>query len=784
MITSEHTPHSGLCASTKLSTKNKRTSRKVQISRILSLVLCVFLFTACSSPEENKQEYFENALQYIKQDEREAAILELRSAIQLDAKFGEARYQLGLLYLEKGESKKAFDELVRAADLLPDNLDANLKVAYFYLLSGEKEESRRRLDHILASDPNYHEALVLLANLELSEGNFDKALVELEKTGEKLDTSDDLQNLKGRIYAAQKQWDAAEAAFQTAISLDSSKFAHYKTLLHLYETRAEKEKAKTVLEKITNKFPENVEGHLIQAGYARSIGDFEKVGEELEKVVSIDPKDPRHRLQLAGFYQQIGKNDKAEEALAVAHSELDKNPDITAELAFVYFDGEKFDEARDLLKQLEEVRPGHRGTSLLQARFLLKENKAWDSIAIFQRLNKDYPEWSDPYFYLGMAHFALGEVDLAQQAVTTAIQKNGKNPNYHALMAQLFLAKGAFEDARSEALVALKSNPKDMRSALILGRALIGAKQYAQAVTILTDMKKQVPGNTAILGNLALASLGAKDTGNAEEYLTELLEIDPGHVQAVALYLGLKHKNDLSGGEAFVRQQLSKVPDDPSLYLVLGRLLEKQKKNEEALALYDKVQHLSPENTEAIISAAKLLRVLRKNEESMAMYSAMIDKDPNSIAGHMGVAAIFEAEGDAVKAMEQYENILKIKSDYAPAANNLAWLLASTPGEDLGRAFMLAMTAKQAMPEDPSVADTLGWVHYQRGSYSLAAAQFEFALQSQPDSPSTTYRLALALSDDNQKEEAVKKLEELLKSSKEFSERENAETLFATLTKE
>ena len=213
-------------------------TKRTSISRIstftkffLLLILCASLFSACSSPEKDKQTYYNNALEYIKNDNPEAAILELRSAIQLDAKYGEARYQLGLLYLKEGQAKKAFDELVRAADLLPDNLDANLKVAFFYLLSDKKEESRKRLDHILAKDPNYRDALALLAQLEFTEGNYDKALAALEKIGEELDKSAELQNLKGRIHVAQKQWDAAETAFQAAIAVDGANFTNYKTLL-------------------------------------------------------------------------------------------------------------------------------------------------------------------------------------------------------------------------------------------------------------------------------------------------------------------------------------------------------------------------------------------------------------------------------------------------------------------------------------------------------------------------------------------------------------------------
>ncbi|MBI1958579.1 MAG: hypothetical protein HYS36_05045 [Candidatus Rokubacteria bacterium] len=43
---------------------------------------------------------------------------------------------------------------------------------------------------------------------------------------------------------------------------------------------------------------------------------------------------------------------------------------------------------------------------------------------------------------------------------------------------------------------------------------------------------------------------------------------------------------------------------------------------------------------------------------------------------------------------------------FAPAANNLAWVL-SEHGSDWDKALTLAQTAKEWAPEDPQVSDTL-----------------------------------------------------------------------------
>lgn len=752
-------------------------------AKLLLSGLCLLLVVSCSAPEKDKQIYYEKAMEFVKQEKQEAAVLELRSAIQIDAKFAEARYQLGLLYLQGGETKKAFAELVRAGDLNPDNLDANLKVAHFYLLSRKKEEARKRIELILAKDPNYRDALVLLANLELSEGKYEEALTALGRIGAESETSDELLNIRGRILAAQQQWDAAEEVFRRAIAANEDNFVNYETLLLLLQQKKDMLKSKEVLDAIIEKFPDNVKAHLLLAGYYRSIDNKDQVVEELQKVVEIAPDKARFRLQLADFYQRYGKLDYAEKILVQARTDIPDDPDLTGALATLYFEQKKFDEARSMLDELGAGQSGHGGGILLNARFLLKEGKSRDAIVILQKLSNDVPHWPSPQFYLGLAHYSLGEIELAQQAVAGAIQKNGQNSEYHTLLAQIFQEMGAFEEAKAEAVIAVRLSPTDLRAALILSRALISAKQYGEAVAILVDMRKQIPAHSEILGNLILAYFGAGDRQKGEEILTELLRIDPGNTHAVALFLDLRFKNDLPGAEAFVRQQIDKAPADARLHLILGSLLEKQNNGRKALAAYEKAQELGPDMTQPYLAAARIMTKLGQRDEARAKYNDLIAKDPKSVPGHMGIATLLQAEGNSPEAAAQYRKIVDINRNYAPAANNLAWLIASDPNGDLGEALMIAMTAKQSSPDDPNIADTLGWVHYQRHSYMLATSQFELALQSQPDNPTWTYHLALAQNGDNKKEAAIQTLDNLLKKSPAFPDRQKALDLLAELTK-
>src|SRR6185503_21063850 len=74
----------------------------------------------------------------------------------------------------------------------------------------------------------------------------------------------------------------------------------------------------------------------------------------------------------------------------------------------------------------------------------------------------------------------------------------------------------------------------------------------------------------------------------------------------------------------------------------------------------------------------------------------------------------------------------------------LALLLSRSPA-GLDEALSLAERAQRARPEDPLVADTLGWIHHLRGEAALARPLLEKALAGSPRDPEVQYHAGAAL---------------------------------------
>ena len=160
-------------------------------------------------------------------------------------------------------------------------------------------------------------------------------------------------------------------------------------------------------------------------------------------------------------------------------------------------------------------------------------------------------------------------------------------------------------------------------------------------------------------------------------------------------------------------------------------------------------------------------------EEAISHYEALLKKDPQSLTGHMGIGTLYDQQGDSQKAEASYRKALEIKDDFAPAANNLAWILLKNGG-NIDEALGLAQIAKEQMPRNPSVMDTLGWLYYLKGSYLNAIAELQDSLALEPGNTVINYHMGMAYFKNGQTDTAKQFLEKALKIDQNFNEAENA----------
>jgi Flp pilus assembly protein TadD len=131
---------------------------------------------------------------------------------------------------------------------------------------------------------------------------------------------------------------------------------------------------------------------------------------------------------------------------------------------------------------------------------------------------------------------------------------------------------------------------------------------------------------------------------------------------------------------------------------------------------------------------------------------------------------ICEKQEKVDEAKQNYLLALKADPNNETAGNNLAFILAEQ-GQDLTTALGYAQIARRKQPDNPAIADTLGWVHYKMGNFLLARDQLQFAVGKDPARAQFQYHLGLIYKSNKQAVEARTALTKAVNSPDIFKEK-------------
>jgi tetratricopeptide (TPR) repeat protein len=222
-----------------------RTARHPSRLVAASLLLIVIGSAACSrDPKVTKARYVESGDRYASESKFAEASLEYRNALQAEPLDGDVRLKLAETYAKLGQGRQAAQEYIRAADVLIDRPEVQVRAGSILLLSGRFDDARVRAEKALAVAPSDVEAQILLANALAGLKDLNAAVAEIEEAIKlQPDRSASYTNL-GVIEVTRGKREAAEKAFKKAIELDGrSAPAHLALANFLWATGRQAEAA-------------------------------------------------------------------------------------------------------------------------------------------------------------------------------------------------------------------------------------------------------------------------------------------------------------------------------------------------------------------------------------------------------------------------------------------------------------------------------------------------------------------------------------------------------------
>ena len=231
-------------------------------------------------------------------------------------------------------------------------------------------------------------------------------------------------------------------------------------------------------------------------------------------------------------------------------------------------------------------------------------------------------------------------------------------------------------------------------------------------------------------------------------------------------------------------RQLEKYKDRPQaaafLHNLKGRLYLSLGEKTPAENSFKAALNANPELMPPYYALAQIYLSENKADKAIAQYQAALESNPRQTGAHMMLAVIYDTQLLYDKSEQHYRAALEINPDFAPAANNLAFILADQE-KDIDEALQLARLAKEKLPDDPNVMDTLGWVYYKKGLYDSAIGEFSDSLIKLSENPVVNYHLGLAYYKKGDTARARDQLEKALSIKSDFPGSQEAKKVLAEL---
>ena len=488
------------------------------------------------------------------------------------------------------------------------------------------------------------------------------------------------------------------------------------------------------------------------------------------KAVAEVSKTPAATLQLADYYLGVRRIADAKGIL----TELAKNQaafaDAESRLASIDYAEKNVEGAHKRLDGVIARAPAYTPAQVMKAQWLTTENKLDEALTRAQAAVKGAPDSATAHFALATVHDRRREVQDAITEYGEVLRLNPRAVAAQVELSRLNLATGKGDEALRLAEQARRTEPGNVAARIALARTLLSRNDLARAQGEIAELQRGLPENAVVLALTGSLQARRGDVAGARKSFERAYEMSPGMFEAVAGLVALDvQAKQVPNAVARIDNEIARQGDAPRTELLalaaqIYNLAGQAPRAEQALK---RAVQVDPSFSSGYGMLAQLYMQQKRLDEAKTEFEGMVKRDPSAPGPRTMVGVILEAQGKRDEARKSYEETIAAVKDAPVVANNLAVIYAEQ-GTNLDMALQLAQTAKQGLPENPDVDDTLGWIYYKKDMANLAIRPLEESLKRRPDHPEVLYHLGLAYAKLGNEAKARESLERALKINPSF----------------
>ena len=714
--------------------------RTVSIRRVIGALASAVLLNACTDPQVKKQQYFESGNSYFDKKMYGEAIVEYRNAVALDATFGEARKKLAQALTHTGDAPAALGEYVRAADLLPNDVETQVDTGTLLLGARKPQEALQRAEAALKVDADNVEALILRGSALSGLTSYDEALKAIEGAIQ-------LDPERGRSYSslaliqlAQGDKEKAEAAFRRAAELSPKDVQVHMALGNFYWAAGRVQDAERAFRVALTLDPANRPVNRFMSSMMVSTGRRADA-EQYVRRIADSSSNPVDTLALADYYLMM---DRPKDAIA----RLEKLPNtqvpiVIHRLARAYSAAGDQTKAQALVDEALKINAKDATAHALKSTLLLRAGQYDGALAAAQAAVSADPSSADAQFAVGRLYAIRGDDDAARTALREAIRINPRAAAAQVALASVEAQAGETEVASRLATEAAKNQPNNLSARLALVRNLIAAREFPRASQEIKTLVTALPDDASVRAQEGRLALAKNDLTFARVALDHARKLDPKSFEVATLLVALDlRQNNRAGATARVEELVKSQPSTDTL-LLAARTYTSLKEPDSAEKMLRAAIAMDPSLATPYDMLGRLYLNQGKLDQALSQFEMLAQKQSRPVEALTMAGMILRQQGKNDVARARYEQALALDPNAATAANNLAWMLAEA-GEDLDRAADLGKIATAASPDSPAVMDTLGWVWLKKREPRLAIPLFQRCVELEPSNGWYHYHLGLA----------------------------------------
>jgi len=662
----------------------------------LALLAVLLIFGGCNKADKEAkfQKLMQSAKDYISQEKWEEARISLMSASDLHPKDPEVYFQLADTFVRLQRFPQAAENYHAALDYNPQHKEARMHLATLLLAAREYDMAEDHIKKLGQAYPYDLDVKLLEANLEA--GSPRKNFTAAKRLYSEI-LAKDTNNVNalaglGGVALSENNIALAEEQFLKALKIDPKNSSLQMIMADMYARQGRLDDAQEIVEGLVKDNPEN-------SGLKLGLGEFllrrglaDKANAQFEDALKADPLRHEARERLYDTYLVRKENDKAKALTAELVKASPENPGV---LYFKGRDAEIDGKLSEALQFYTKALPGMGNFAPVFRHMGLLELASGDKTSALQHLNQAITiDPADVGARLALAKQELADHDLGQanEHVSQVLQRFPRQLGANVMRADIALLEGNLENAR---------------------------KVYQYLI-------ESFPNNPTGYFKLGLLEEKAKNDDIAMQMYYKTISFDTGVLLPAQRLVGLlvKKKGLEKTISEMERLHTDSQNSKPEFKLVLGTLSMSNDKDPEHLdkarKYFNEALEGRPGLTGAYFALAAIDGKEGKTDAAAANYEKLIAQNPNHVPSYMLLALTRERQSKFQEAADVYKKLLDIAPKFGPAANNLAWLLADRLNGDLDEALRLAQIAKEKLPSDGGVADTLGWVNFKRGSKAVA----------------------------------------------------------------